>query len=187
MSIRFLAVPMLLAMLGLDAGPSKAFPAPSPEQVSQATSGVTLAASRSSHFNGRRSYGGRSAYRKRWIRRKGHGGNWHGHHGHHGHWNNHNKHYPRYWRARPYYYYPGYFNWGYCGWGYGALPYDCFGNDYYYGGGYYEAPVEKVRTSNSKHIKWCKARYKTYNVKTDTFIGKGKKKYRCNSPYDGRR
>lgn len=178
MSFRFLAVPMLMAMLGFGAGPSQAFPAPSSEQVSQATTGVTLAANRSSYVSGRKSYGGRSAYRKRWIRRKGHAGNWHGHHGH---WNNHKKHYPRYWRARPYYYYPGYFNWGYCGWGYGALPYDCFGDDDY------DVPAKSVRTSNSKHIKWCKARYKTYNVKTDTFIGKGKKKYRCNSPYDGRR
>jgi BA14K-like protein len=178
MSFRFLAVPMLMAMLGFGAGPSEAFPAPSSEQVSQATTGVTLAANRSSYVSGRKSYGGRSAYRKRWIRRKGHAGNWHGHHGH---WNNHRKHYPRYWRARPYYYYPGYFNWGYCGWGYGALPYDCFGDDDY------DVPAKRVRTSNSKHIKWCKARYKTYNVKTDTFIGKGKKKYRCNSPYDGRR
>lgn len=184
MSIRFLAVPMLMAMLGFGAGPSQAFPAPSSEQVSQATTGVTLAANRSSYVSGRKSYGGRSAYRKCWIRRKGHAGNWHGHHGH---WNNHKKHYPRYWRARPYYYYPGYFNWGYCGWGYGALPYDCFGNDDYYGDDDYDVPAKRVRTSNSKHIKWCKARYKTYNVKTDTFIGKGKKKYRCNSPYDGRR
>lgn len=184
MSFRFLAVPMLMAMLGFGAGPSQAFPAPSSEQVSQATTGVTLAANRSSYVSGRKSYGGRSAYRKRWIRRKGHAGNWHGHHGH---WNNHKKHYPRYWRARPYYYYPGYFNWGYCGWGYGALPYDCFGNDDYYGDDDYDVPAKRVRTSNSKHIKWCKARYKTYNVKTDTFIGKGKKKYRCNSPYDGRR
>ena len=47
--------------------------------------------------------------------------------------------------------------------------------------------MPRQRVSNSRHVKWCKARYKTYNVKTDTFIGKGKKKYRCNSPYDGRR
>ncbi len=31
------------------------------------------------------------------------------------------------------------------------------------------------------------ARYKTYNATTDTFVGKGMIKYRCNSPYDGRR
>ena len=41
--------------------------------------------------------------------------------------------------------------------------------------------------SHSKHVNWCRARYKTYNAKTDTFVGKGMTKYRCNSPYDGRR
>jgi Mrp family chromosome partitioning ATPase len=40
--------------------------------------------------------------------------------------------------------------------------------------------------SSKKHVKWCRARYKTYNASTDTFVGKGGRKYRCNSPYDGR-
>jgi BA14K-like protein len=58
---------------------------------------------------------------------------------------------------------------------------------YYY---WYNRPytyVSRPRASHSKHVAWCRARYKTYDAKTDTFVGKGMKKYRCNSPYDGRR
>ena len=35
-------------------------------------------------------------------------------------------------------------------------------------------------------VAWCSERYRTYDPATDTFIGKGHKHYRCNSPYDGR-
>jgi hypothetical protein len=71
------------------------------------------------------------------------------------------------------------------GWGGG------WGGGYYggYGGGYYPygyAPrYASGGTSSRKHVNWCRSRYKTYNAKTDTFVGKGMKRYRCNSPYDG--
>ena len=45
----------------------------------------------------------------------------------------------------------------------------------------------QARASHSKHVDWCSARYKTYNAEADTFVGNGMIKYRCNSPYDGRR
>jgi hypothetical protein len=38
----------------------------------------------------------------------------------------------------------------------------------------------------SKHAAWCSGRYRSYNPSTDTFVGKGHKHYRCNSPYDAR-
>lgn len=37
----------------------------------------------------------------------------------------------------------------------------------------------------SRHVSWCSERYRTYDPATDTFIGKGNRHYRCNSPYDG--
>lgn len=121
--------------------------------------------------------------------------NWHnGHnnHNHHHHHNNNN------WRWRPGFY-PGWGWGGYCGgWGWNS-PY-CYGGSGiyfgwgggwgggYYGGGYYPygyAP-RYAGTSSRKHVNWCRNRYKTYNARTDTFVGKGMKRYRCNSPYDGR-
>ena len=70
------------------------------------------------------------------------------------------------------------------GWGdRGDLPMDYFfGDDY----GYYNFAPRRSYYSSSRHVNWCKARYRTYNARTDTFNGKGGKKYRCNSPYDGR-
>lgn len=94
------------------------------------------------------------------------------------------------------YYGVPYLGWNYCGWGLGYWPHGCFGDGYYggylggnYGDSYYYGRYHKHRehASSSKHVKWCRARYKTYNAKTDTFIGKRNKRYRCNSPYDGRR
>ncbi len=39
---------------------------------------------------------------------------------------------------------------------------------------------------SSRHVAWCSHRYRTYDPATDTFVGKGYRHYRCNSPYDGR-
>jgi hypothetical protein len=119
----------------------------------------------------------------------GHGRPGHGHgrpgHGHgrpgHGHGHNHN-----YYGGGFFYPYYGWSN--YCG-GYGSLPYDCFYGDGYYDNGYYDDYYDygqQPGVSSKKHVKWCRARYKTYNASTDTFVGKGGRKYRCNSPYDGR-
>lgn len=40
--------------------------------------------------------------------------------------------------------------------------------------------------SLSRHMAWCSSHYRTYNPHTDTFVGRGYKRYRCDSPYDGR-
>jgi hypothetical protein len=133
---------------------------------------------------GRPGYGhGRPGYGNGRPPGHGNGRPGHGHgrpgHGHHGH--NHN-------------YYGGGFFYPYYGWsnscgGYGSLPYDCFYGDDYYDNGYYDDYYDNEQqtgVSSKKHVKWCRARYKTYNVSTDTFVGKGGRKYRCNSPYDGR-
>lgn len=37
----------------------------------------------------------------------------------------------------------------------------------------------------AKHVQWCMARYRTYDPQSDTFVGKGYKRTRCNSPHDG--
>lgn len=70
------------------------------------------------------------------------------------------------------------------GWGdRGDLPMDYFfGDDY----GYYNMAPRRYYYSSNRHVNWCQNRYRTYNPRTDSFTGKGGKKYRCNSPYDGR-
>ncbi len=36
--------------------------------------------------------------------------------------------------------------------------------------------------AGSSHEAWCSTRYRTYDPATDTFVGKGYKRYRCISP-----
>ena len=48
---------------------------------------------------------------------------------------------------------------------------------------YYDHLHDTVSTS---HEAWCSERYRTYDPASDTYVGKGMKRYRCNSPYDGR-
>jgi hypothetical protein len=36
---------------------------------------------------------------------------------------------------------------------------------------------------HDRHVAWCADRYRTYDPHTDTFIGRGYKRYRCVSPY----
>jgi hypothetical protein len=38
---------------------------------------------------------------------------------------------------------------------------------------------------DAKHVKWCYARYRSYNDDNNSFVGKNNKRYRCDSPYDG--
>ena len=179
--LKLLAVPFVAAMIALGSSQAQALPTQKVGIMQDAVSGMTLAAHRGSPVWRRYpSYQGQ--YRSQRY--------------------NYNRHYRnRYYGNRHYYpyhrrHYRPYLGWNYCGWGFGYWPNGCFGDGYYggylggyYGDGYYDRGYEprRERVSNKKHVKWCKARYKTYNPKTDTFIGKGKKKYRCNSPYDGRR
>lgn len=164
-----LALGIMIAILP---GRAEAFPSPKPAGVERVTSSAVPA-----------------GYRKKEIWRKyprhhdGHRYRHHRHH-HHGH---------RY-RYYPPYYYP-YYGWNDCGpgfsygygFGFGTWPYGCYGGGYAWGyGDVYRYERRHYRASSRKHHKWCQARYKTYNPRTGLFVGKGKKKYRCNSPYDGR-
>lgn len=110
-------------------------------------------------------------YRHKW--RRGHG-HYHGGHGHyHGHYHGHHGHGHGY---GGYYGYPGFY-WGYPSlWmNYGGL-YNGYGYDYYdyddrsYGGG-------------GSHVQWCRDRYRSYNPRTDTFMGYDGRRHRCRGPY----
>jgi len=54
-----------------------------------------------------------------------------------------------------------------------------------YGSYWFQRATRHVRVINESHVAWCLSRYRTYDPYTDTFIGKGHRSYRCNSPYDG--
>jgi hypothetical protein len=80
---------------------------------------------------------------------------------------------PRYrYRYRGYnHYYGGYwyaFPWWTAGYGY----YNNYYDDGYAGGGY------------DDHVQWCLNRYRSYNPRTDTFMGYDGRRHRCNSPYN---
>jgi hypothetical protein len=38
----------------------------------------------------------------------------------------------------------------------------------------------------SRHVAWCLGRYRSYDPASNTFVGKGHKRYHCDSPYDRR-
>ncbi|MFN4142765.1 BA14K family protein [Aestuariivirga sp.] len=49
--------------------------------------------------------------------------------------------------------------------------------------GYY--PSYRYRAyDNEAHVEWCLNRYRSYNPRTDTFLGYDGRRHRCNSPYD---
>lgn len=160
---KFLAVPFAAAVLLMGAGQAPASPAGNGMFQQHDASGVILAASKAD-----------KSRKRKWLYENGHR--------HH-----HDFHDPYY---RP--------NWAWsdCVWGYGNSADVCHGFGFAYGSvidGYHEdwdsVPDYQPRRqigSHKKHVRWCKDRYRTYQASTDTFIGKGRKTFRCNSPYDGR-
>jgi BA14K-like protein len=40
--------------------------------------------------------------------------------------------------------------------------------------------------NGSAHVRWCSERYRSYNPRTNTWVGNSGRVYQCNSPYDGR-
>ena len=54
-----------------------------------------------------------------------------------------------------------------------------------YGSYWYPPATRRVRVFNEDHAAWCAARYRTYDASSDTFVGKGYRRYRCHSPYNG--
>ena len=62
------------------------------------------------------------------------------------------------------------------GWGFES------GADYYvdhYHGNYYG----NYNYGGGGHVKWCLNRYRSYNPRTDTFVGRDGYRHRCRSPY----
>ncbi len=74
-----------------------------------------------------------------------------------------------------------------------GVPYGYYGSGYGYddgyddgGYGYYDdAPVYQRYYSNrgGSHERWCLNRYRTYNPRTDTFIGYDGRRHTCRGPY----
>jgi hypothetical protein len=42
------------------------------------------------------------------------------------------------------------------------------------------------RLSAKRHFAWCQARYVSYDLRFNTFVGQSGRRYQCNSPYDFR-
>ncbi len=63
------------------------------------------------------------------------------------------------------------------------------GNRYYYGGWWYATPWWQldvpgpVYYDDSDHVRWCLNRYKSYNPRTNRFLGFDGIYHRCRSPY----
>jgi hypothetical protein len=92
-------------------------------------------------------------------------------------WDRH-RHGPRYRSRTPTYRYH-YDGWWYASpwWGSGPSITFGFGTPGYYGG-YYGG-------YHSAHIDWCLNRYRSYDPRTDTFLGYDGFRHRCRSPYRG--
>lgn len=101
----------------------------------------------------------------------------HGWNGKHG-WKGYGYHNGRYKGPRYRYRYPGY-NYFYGGfwypWPWWSVGYYGGGyNDYGYGGGY----------GASAHVEWCLNRYRSYDPRTNTYMGYDGRRHSCNSPFD---
>ncbi|MFO1184937.1 MAG: BA14K family protein [Bauldia sp.] len=84
---------------------------------------------------------------------------------------------------------PGYYGQTYYGYypqNYYSYPQYSYGT-YGYGYGwpqtyaYPQATYPQVATND--HVAWCQARYRSYNVQTDSFTGYDGRLHRCESPY----
>jgi hypothetical protein len=101
----------------------------------------------------------RNYKKRRWYYNRGrHGPRYRYRHGHYNH------HHDGWWYSRPW-------------WGYGSgialgLTVPLGG---YYGGGY--------GYGGDGHVQWCLNRYRSYDPRSDTFMGYDGYRHRCNSPY----
>jgi BA14K-like protein len=65
--------------------------------------------------------------------------------------------------------------------------------NHYYQGYYYETPWWTIpliignqalrQNGGNAHVQWCMSRYRSYNPRTDLWLGNSGRRYRCNSPY----
>lgn len=109
-----------------------------------------------------------------WPGACGHGNNWHGNNWHGNGWNN--------WHRNGWYNGPRY-------------PYRYPGFNYFYGGFWYPAPWWTFNYyggegyvgdayGTSQHVDWCMNRYRSYNPRTNTYMGYDGRRHACNSPFD---
>lgn len=89
----------------------------------------------------------------------------------------------RYWRGDRYRHWRG----GRRYWGPGAGVYLGFGfAPYYYGYGPYYRPYAYrpyYAPTGSRHVRWCLNRYRSYDPRSNTFLGYDGYRHRCRSPY----
>ncbi|MBL8893298.1 MAG: BA14K family protein, partial [Rhizobiales bacterium] len=59
---------------------------------------------------------------------------------------------------------------------------------YHYGYGWYDYydyyDNYEYWSDYDAHVRWCKRRYRSYKVRTDSYLGYDGKRHRCVSPYD---
>jgi hypothetical protein len=48
------------------------------------------------------------------------------------------------------------------------------------------AAIANSGSDGSSHVRWCSDRYRSYNPRSNTWVGYSGQVYQCNSPYDGR-
>jgi BA14K-like protein len=65
---------------------------------------------------------------------------------------------------------------------------------HFHRGYYYETPwwtlpliigdtIARQNDGRGSHVQWCLSRYRSYNPRTDTWLGTSGRRYQCNSPY----
>ena len=69
------------------------------------------------------------------------------------------------------------------GGGYGSPYYSSYYDDPYGYDPYYAPRYSYVPSGGSRHVRYCLNRYRTYNVRTNTFRGYDGYLHRCRSPY----
>lgn len=65
---------------------------------------------------------------------------------------------------------------------YGGYGYGGYGAPYY-AEPYYDEPYYIQPTGGSRHVRWCYDRYRSYDARSNTFLGYDGDRHRCRSPY----
>jgi len=61
--------------------------------------------------------------------------------------------------------------------------YGYFYNGYYYARPYWRVPAPRPRAYGGRHVKWCLNHYRTYNPRTNLYIGYDGRYHPCRSPF----
>jgi len=65
---------------------------------------------------------------------------------------------------------------------YGGYGYGGYGAPYY-AEPYYDEPYYIQPTGGSRHVRWCYDRYRSYDARSNSFLGYDGDRHRCRSPY----